>query len=176
MFGSVDIFVSEMEWVQTLSERFKLYRFMNKHFATVKSVIYANNMLLNLNVLMSPPEVDRPYYKYFHDYGSLSNSHLQSLRVTYVLGVINLIFFLAVTIYLGVTTLPIVIKEIDNKTEKSKKTMAPQDFTSKIAFNWWIVTLVGIVCLSEITYLLCLFKLETHCLTFLLFSLHRSSM
>lgn len=155
MFSNVDMFVSEMVWVQTLSEKFKWYRFMNKHFSTVKAVIYANNMLLNLNVLMSPPEIDRPFEQYFSSYSSLSEGNRASLRVTFLLGIINLIFFIAVTLYLCVTTLPIVIKGIDSQTEKLKKALAPHEFTNKVAFNWWIVTLVKYI--KTVLLLLCFF-------------------
>jgi hypothetical protein len=143
MFTNVDIFVAEMEWVRSLSDRFWIYRLFSKNMNTIKSIIYANVMLLNLNVLMSPPEVDRPFYQYFFKYASLSDANLESLRVTYLLGVCNLCCYLVIIFVVTVTTLPIVIQEIDKKTERSMKTMDSEYFSNKLAFKWWIVTLVS---------------------------------
>jgi len=142
MFGLTDIFVAEMEWVRVLSERFWLYRLIGNNLDGIKAVMYALAVLLNLNVLMSPPELNKPFENYFVDGNNLSASLLMSLRITFILGFFNFLGYFVIMTVVAVTTVPIMIRETDKRTERCKQTMDRKDFTDIMAFKWWFVTLV----------------------------------
>jgi hypothetical protein len=142
MFLETDIFVAEMEWVRILSEKFWIYRFIDKNLNAFKSIMYALVILLNLNVLMSPPELSKPFENYFLDYDKLNTSQINSLRITFVLGFINFFGYFVIMTTVAVTTVPIMIRETDKRTERLKKTLERREFTDIMAFKWWFVTLV----------------------------------
>jgi hypothetical protein len=142
MFDNTDIFVAEMEWVRVLSERFVTYRFIENNLDAIKDGMYALAVLLNLNVLMSPPELNKPFENYFVDSDKLDSNLLTSLRITFALGFVNFLGYLVIMTVVAITTVPIMIKETDERTKTCKKKMEPKEFTDIYAFKWWFVTLV----------------------------------
>ena len=85
-----DVFMAEMEHVHSLSVQSPLYRLVKRKFYQLKTLCYSAVILLNINVLMSPPSLKRPYELISSgNYKALSDSERNSLGITVVLGTLN---------------------------------------------------------------------------------------
>jgi len=90
LIEETDVFMSEMEHVHSLSVRSPFYRRIKRNFVHIKQFCYALVVLLNLNVLMSPQSLKKPFILIVSgDYADLSPSRTVSLGITIVLGIFN---------------------------------------------------------------------------------------
>ena len=76
-----------------MSQKYWPYRLVHKYFVQVKAFFYALVVLLNLNVLMSPPSLSRPFYALFNTSyrRELSYHEAFSLFIIFALGIANLL-------------------------------------------------------------------------------------
>jgi hypothetical protein len=93
MFGSTDLFIAEMDWVHTLANTSRLYRLIGRNLNNLKLVMYSLVVLLNINVLMSPPSLARPFDSLWNDsqFENLKRNERVSLFLTFGLGALNFV-------------------------------------------------------------------------------------
>jgi hypothetical protein len=165
LFGSTDLFIAEMNWVHILAQYSPTYRVIGRHLNNLKMLMYALVILLNINVLMSPPSLSKPIDALFSSkYDDLKSHERASLNLTFGLGALNFIgyfgkfqgltffwssqshlFFSPWAVimgYVAATTVPIMIRETDKNIARDRKSLEPSDWTNLGAFKWWFVTLI----------------------------------
>lgn len=95
MFGSTDLFVAEMDWVHTLAHKSRVYRLIGRHLDNLKLGMYSLAVLLNINVLMSPPSLAKPLDALINNLSTLKDSERASLFLTFALGALNFAGYLS---------------------------------------------------------------------------------
>jgi len=134
MFDSTDLFIAEMCWVQFFSEYSTLYRIIGQHLTTLQLGIYSLVVLLNVNVLMSPPALGKPLKAAWVDHSILEEP---SLFFTFLLGALTLIGYFLIMCHELATSLPILICEIDRNIERDRRTKEFTEWKNMNAFRWW---------------------------------------
>mmetsp|Transcript_1238 Transcript_1238/g.2394 ORF Transcript_1238/g.2394 Transcript_1238/m.2394 type:complete len:1459 (+) Transcript_1238:3-4379(+) len=143
MFGSTDLFIAEMNWVYTLSNRSRLYRLIGRHLDNIKLGMYSLAVLLNINVLLSAQSISEPLKAIMEPaYSKLQHNEQASLTLTFILGAINFFGYLVIMGYVAATLVPIMVIETDKNIARDSKSMEPDEWTDLSAFKWWFVTLV----------------------------------
>jgi hypothetical protein len=104
--------------------------------------MYALVVLLNLNVLMSSKALESPFYAFFDRFDELSGGERTSLYITMALGATNFLGYLVIVVYLGITEVPIMVRETLAKAEEQKEPLKPSEYKNLGAFSFWGVTLV----------------------------------
>jgi hypothetical protein len=134
--------VSEMDWICTVAEQSFLYRTVHMNITNIKLCMYALVVLLNVNVLMSSKKLESPYDAFFHDFSDLSPPERTSLFITIALGVINFLGYLVIVVYLGITEVPIMIRETLSRADEQMEILKPSEYKNIGAFSFWGVTLI----------------------------------
>jgi len=144
LFGSTDLFIAEMNWVHKISEESKLYRWIGTHLDSLRTLMYSLVVLLNVNVLLSPPSLSKPFKSLFGpgNYAALQSNERVSLALTFVLGGINFAGYFVIMGYVALTTVPVMICETDKFIERQRRALEASEWTNIGAFKWWFVTLV----------------------------------
>jgi hypothetical protein len=79
-----------MNWVYTLAQHSRMYRLIGRNLSSLKLFMYSLVVLLNLNVLMSPPALSRPLDAIFEPkFSQLTSNERVSLVLTFCLGILN---------------------------------------------------------------------------------------
>jgi hypothetical protein len=101
LFQSSDLFIAEMDWVYSLAERSRMYRVIGRYFGSLRLLMYSLVVLLNVNVLMSPPSLSHPIHAMFGDgnYAALDSNERLSLLITFSLGLLNFVGYFGELIY-----------------------------------------------------------------------------
>ena len=102
-------------------------------------------VLLNLNVLMSvygDKHPDKGYHSLERGVGDNQSAHF-SWVISWVLAVINVLGYVFIVVFLGVTEIPIVIRQTDEYVEEQKILIRDKRrYYDYGAFKWWFVTLI----------------------------------
>eukprot|EP00615_Pteridomonas_danica_P011690 CAMPEP_0114330802 /NCGR_PEP_ID=MMETSP0101-20121206/1993_1 /TAXON_ID=38822 ORGANISM="Pteridomonas danica, Strain PT" /NCGR_SAMPLE_ID=MMETSP0101 /ASSEMBLY_ACC=CAM_ASM_000211 /LENGTH=1284 /DNA_ID=CAMNT_0001460933 /DNA_START=3986 /DNA_END=7840 /DNA_ORIENTATION=+ len=140
------IFISEMTERHHLAHHFYLYKILSKNIYSIKWCMYALVVLLNLNVVMASygaKHQDKGYQSavdaLFH--GHVHRKYVNSLIITWVLGIINACGYVVIVLFLGVTEVPMIIRQTDEHV-KANKAAVISAYNPR-AFTWWGVTLAG---------------------------------
>ena len=134
--------VSEMDWICAVAEQSWLYRTVHMNITNIKLCMYALVVLLNVNVLMSSKALESPYNAFFNDFDDLSGGEKTSLYLTLALGLTNFVGYLIIVVYLGITEVPIIIRETRARADQQMELMKPSEYKDFGAFSFWGVTLV----------------------------------
>jgi len=145
-------FIAEMKQVFSLARSSKLYEFMHHNLTSIKMLQYALVILLNLNVIMASYGQDLSER---HGYDSAAEASVgtedirsryrNSLYLTWALGIPNFVGYFFIMGFLGITEVPIIIRQIDDRIEHYKMEVLDDPDTptrNPDAWTWWGVTLV----------------------------------
>lgn len=103
LLETVPVFTANMCHVYACSQKSKVYRFLHNHVASIKLVMYSFVVLLNLNVLMSPPSISHPAesaWHILHGTSALDNYEVIGLGITLFLGCVNFLGYFVVMVRL----------------------------------------------------------------------------
>jgi hypothetical protein len=141
-------FMNEMQQIYKMSNRSRLYKYIHHNIVNIKWSMYALVVLLNINVVMASYGKGQPY-GYRSAWTGLmegleDSSYFQSLVITWVLGVINLLGYVVIVTFLAVTEVPIIISRLDEDVQKKVEDLSfPESHYRDLnAFTWWGVTLI----------------------------------
>ena len=102
-------------------------------------------VLLNLNIIMSSYGEVHPHKGYASVAAGVGeNTYWRtSWLISWVLAVINVLGYVFIVVFLGVTEIPIVIRQTDEYVEEQKYLIRDKrGYFNPGAFKWWFVTLV----------------------------------
>jgi hypothetical protein len=103
LLETVPVFIANMCHVYACSQKSKFYRFLHKHVASIKLVMYSFVVLLNLNVLMSPPSISHPAesaWNILKGTSALDNYEVMGLGITLFLGCVNFFGYFVIMVRL----------------------------------------------------------------------------
>jgi len=101
LLETVPVFIANMCHVYACSQKSKVYRFLHNHVASIKLVMYSFVVLLNINVLMSPPSISHPAKSAWHiliGTSALDNYEVIGLGITLFLGCVNFLGYFVIMV------------------------------------------------------------------------------
>jgi hypothetical protein len=148
LIGHAPVFMAEMEQIFAMSQYSRVYAFINQNIIEIKWSMYSLVVLLNLNIVMASYGKGSPDgYESITDAvleGNVQNKYKNSLNISIVLAVFNLMGYVVIVTFLAITEVPIIIKELDDYVEEcvGRITMKESEYRDPGAFTWWFATLV----------------------------------
>ena len=146
LFAACPQFIAEMERVHQLATAYRVYSFISKNIGAIKWMMYALVVLLNLNVLMVSfgAEKTAEGYGYYNIAAAAADpgDKWLSVYITLLLAIINLFGYLVIVCFIGVTEVPIMIREVDAKRDQALAVEGKRPRTrNPRAFDAWAVVL-----------------------------------
>ena len=140
LFEHMPVFIAEMERIYMLAETFPVYRVVAKTIVSFKKGLYLMVVLLNINVLMvtfgnsSEHGYNRLHRAIFHP-----GDEIISIYLTAFLALLLIAGYATVVVYHGLTEIPILIKDLDDRTEAqlADPTIKPDAYRDAGAFGLW---------------------------------------
>ena len=147
LLSAAPVFMAEMKQIYVLSQWSSVYAFIHHNIVNIKWAMYALVVLLNLNIVMaSYGEGSTDGYTSiisgFID-GKVEDKYYNSLIVSLVLAVCNILGYVVIVVFLAVTEVPIIIRQMDDYVEECLESisMKESEYRDPGAFTWWTVTL-----------------------------------
>lgn len=94
-------FIANMKHVYACSQQYKLYTFLHRNVTSIKLVMYAFVVLLNLNVLMSPPSIRNSFgaaWDLLSGASTLTGREVTGLGITLFLGCVNFLGYFVIMV------------------------------------------------------------------------------
>jgi len=120
------------------------YRFVHRNLTNIKWCMYALVVLLNLNIVMASygDNKDEGYTSAASGTRDVKSQYRLSLGITWVLGILNLCGYVVIVTFLGITEVPIIIRQTDEQVAEAVGNPSVREYRNPGAFTWWGVTLV----------------------------------
>ena len=126
-----------------------LYRKINDYISEIKMCMYSLVVLLNLNILMSSERLRYPGNVLFcsekkWELCDVDDDIKLSLYMTFFLGIFNLIGYFVIVGFLGLTEIPLMIRQTRRHAAKAlcDPRISPSDYTDPSAFKIGCVFLI----------------------------------
>jgi hypothetical protein len=101
LLKATPVFIANMQHVYACSQQSQLYTFLHRNVTSIKLVMYAFVVLLNLNVLMSPPTIGHPAqsaWELMSGTSTLDGSEVIGLGITLFLGCVNFLGYFVIMV------------------------------------------------------------------------------
>lgn len=151
----VDMLMAQTHQKYTLAGRSQLYKFINTYFVEIKLCMYALVVLLNLNVIMASyssekstsqiPGYSSAWEALFNqetEGGKFDPLYTNSLMLTWVLGLVNLMGYIIITGFLALTEIPVIVEQTRNFMEDHDP---EEPSRNPSAWNAYVVTALFIL-------------------------------
>lgn len=142
------IFLCEMKHVQELSKDSSVYLFVDLNFTNLKWLLYALVISLNLNIFMASYGTGSQdgYPSISHGLNGLNKQeYAASLNISLVLALLVLLGYLVIVIFLAITDVPVIIRQIDEYVRSSQMNNyvdSNHEYRDTGPFTWWFVSLI----------------------------------